>query len=81
MFNAPVFYIFFGPNRRFTPLALLAAGPLVWGPGAGIGSAALVFACLRPSTNFFRFSGIPLFFAALLLALVKDFAAKVPSAS
>src|SRR5208283_5000430 len=39
-----------------------------------LGSAALAFACLLASIAFFRFSGSPLFLAALLRALVNDFA-------
>ena len=35
---------------------------------------AWAFSCLLVSMNFFRFSGNPLFFAALLRALVNDFA-------
>jgi hypothetical protein len=37
-------------------------------------AATFAFDCLLASITFFRFSGNPLFLAALLLALVNDFA-------
>ena|GEM_PF-966223 len=72
-----IWFLHYGRNyavffRSFVRFTLPAVAVLV----AALGAATFAFACLLASIAFFRFSGNPLFFAALLLALVNDFAAK-----
>jgi ATP-dependent DNA helicase RecG len=64
-----------GLKRLLIRLALEILGVSETGSVAA-GLTSSVFACLLASMYFFKFSGTPLFFAALLLARVKDFAAK-----
>lgn len=57
--------------RIFARLGLLA---VTFSVAAFVDAPTLAFACLLASIAFLRFSGNPLFFAALILALVNDFA-------